>query len=144
MALILEAMAPGFGIFGVLGLALTVGGIMASAASFASACYSLLAIVIVLCVAVWLVSRYGDRSKLLKNFILSDSVKDHAADEARAKYREDLLGRVGTALTPLHPAGIVVLEDTQVDAVTEGDFVERGERVRIVRMDGNRIVVKKF
>jgi membrane-bound serine protease (ClpP class) len=53
-----------------------------------------------------------------------------------------LPAREGTALTPLRPAGTARLGDSLVDVVTEGDFVDEGARVRVVRVEGSRVVVR--
>ena len=50
--------------------------------------------------------------------------------------------REGTAMTPLRPAGTARLGDSLVDVVTEGDFVDAGARVRVVRVEGSRVVVR--
>lgn len=55
-----------------------------------------------------------------------------------------LLGRVGVVRTDLRPAGSVTLDDGEVIAAeSEGDYVERGASVRIVRADGNRVVARR-
>ncbi|MGB1719185.1 MAG: NfeD family protein, partial [Candidatus Latescibacterota bacterium] len=51
--------------------------------------------------------------------------------------------QLGTALTPLRPAGRAQLGERAVDVVTEGGFVERGAAVEVVRVAGNRVVVHK-
>jgi membrane-bound serine protease (ClpP class) len=53
------------------------------------------------------------------------------------------LGREGIALSPLRPAGVVDIEGERVDVVSDGEFVAAGERVRVTRVDGNRIVVRR-
>ena len=50
--------------------------------------------------------------------------------------------REGTAVTPLRPAGTARLGDALVDVVTVGDFVDAGARVRVVRVEGSRVVVR--
>ncbi len=54
-----------------------------------------------------------------------------------------LLGAIGMTATPLRPAGKVAFGDELVDVVTEGDFVEEGTRVRVIEIEGNRVVVKQ-
>ena len=53
------------------------------------------------------------------------------------------VGLVGVAETPLRPAGKVEFDDEFFDVVSEGDFVDTGEEVRIVEIQGNRVVVRK-
>ncbi len=56
--------------------------------------------------------------------------------------RSDLLDLQGEAATDLRPAGILEVGDQRYDVVTEGDFVQRGTRIRIIHVSGNRIVVE--
>lgn len=53
------------------------------------------------------------------------------------------LGRTGTALSPLRPAGIAEFDGARVDVVSDGDFIDAGSAIRVTRVDGNRIVVRR-
>jgi membrane-bound serine protease (ClpP class) len=52
------------------------------------------------------------------------------------------LGRTGTALSPLRPAGIADIDGTRVDVVSDGGFIDAGTPIEVTRVDGNRIVVR--
>ena len=52
-----------------------------------------------------------------------------------------LVGRTGEAATTLKPTGAMELDGDRIDVVTEGDFVEQGVRVRVLYVEGNRVVV---
>lgn len=54
-----------------------------------------------------------------------------------------LLGAIGTAATMLRPAGMAQFGERFLDVVTEGGFVPAGAQVRVVEIEGNRIVVKE-
>jgi membrane-bound serine protease (ClpP class) len=54
-----------------------------------------------------------------------------------------LVGRTGTALTTLRPAGRIEVDGEPYDAVTEGGWIDRGCPVRVYKVEGNSIVVKK-
>jgi len=55
----------------------------------------------------------------------------------------ELLGAIGTASTPLRPAGVVKFGDKFVDVVSDGGFVPAGTRVQVIQVEGTRIVVKE-
>ena len=46
------------------------------------------------------------------------------------------------ALGPLHPAGQVRVGEATVDVVTEGELIDAGSEVEVVKREGNRIVVR--
>ena len=52
------------------------------------------------------------------------------------------LGRTGTALSPLRPAGYAEIDGARVDVVSGGGFIDAGARIVVSRVDGNRIVVR--
>ena len=52
------------------------------------------------------------------------------------------VGDVGTAHTPLRPGGKARFSDHYVDVLTDGDFIDRGCPVRVVRISGNQTVVE--
>ncbi|MBY6278389.1 NfeD family protein, partial [Symbiobacterium thermophilum] len=71
------------------------------------------------------------------------TLKDTAKDwSAQAEDRARLVGREGVSLTVLRPAGTAVFDDQRLDVVTEGEFIPAGVPVKIVRVEGTRIVVR--
>jgi membrane-bound serine protease (ClpP class) len=54
------------------------------------------------------------------------------------------LGKSGTAHTPLRPAGIAVFDGERVDVVSDGEFIDAGTPIVVIRVDGNRIVVRRY
>jgi hypothetical protein len=55
-----------------------------------------------------------------------------------------MIGKTGTAQTPLRPAGKVLLENGKLlDVVADGGFIERGEKVVVRACTSTRIVVSR-
>ena len=54
-----------------------------------------------------------------------------------------LVGRIGKSTTVLRPTGTIELEGERYDVVTEGEFVELGASVRVLYVQGNRVVVAR-
>lgn len=51
------------------------------------------------------------------------------------------VGLAGTALTELRPSGMARFGEHNVDVVSVGPFIEKGDKVKVVEVRGNRIVV---
>jgi membrane-bound serine protease (ClpP class) len=51
------------------------------------------------------------------------------------------LGKHGTTLSPLRPAGVAEIDGERVDVVSTGGYVDAGVPVQVVRVDGPRVVV---
>ncbi|CAG5083495.1 Uncharacterized protein yqeZ [Thermobacillus xylanilyticus] len=140
--LVLELFVPSYGILGILGGAAIIGGIATAAYDAGDAVTTLLyafgAAAVLAAIAGYIFRKRGVWNK----FILRESLtseEGYLSTEART----DLTGKSGTALTPLRPAGVVLIDGERIDAVSEGGFVEPGARVRVVRAEGLRVVVKE-
>lgn len=55
----------------------------------------------------------------------------------------DLLNKTGTTTSFLRPAGIAMIDDRQIDVVTQGEFIEAGSRIRVIAVEGSKITVEK-
>ncbi|RXZ77166.1 nodulation protein NfeD [Paenibacillaceae bacterium] len=141
--LIVELFVPSFGILGVLGIASLVGGVVLAAhdrgdalASLGTA--SLIALVIVIIFA-WIFKKRG----VWNRFILSERLtKEEGFTPAASK--DVLLFQEGVTQTPLRPSGTVVIGDERVDVVTSGEFVDSGRKVKVIKVEGTRVVVKEI
>ncbi len=54
-----------------------------------------------------------------------------------------LVRSIGVAITPLRPSGAVKIGDQRVDVVTAGDFIGTGVEVKVVKVEGTRVIVEK-
>lgn len=57
---------------------------------------------------------------------------------------EKYVGMEGETLTHLRPAGMAKIDSKRIDVVTEGTFIEKGKRIKVVAVEGNRIVVREI
>lgn len=57
---------------------------------------------------------------------------------------ESFIGEVGSSETDLHPSGWVKIKGKRVFVVSEGDFIEKGEDVKVLSADRNKILVRKL
>ena len=53
-----------------------------------------------------------------------------------------LLNQTGETLTTLRPSGTAVINGKRVDVVSEGAFIEPGQTVKVVAVEGLRVVVR--
>ena len=54
------------------------------------------------------------------------------------------LGAIGVCVTDLRPAGTITVEGEPVDVVTEGSFVKQGDIVKVINVDGSRVLVRQI
>ncbi|MBN2327834.1 MAG: nodulation protein NfeD [Candidatus Omnitrophica bacterium] len=55
---------------------------------------------------------------------------------------DQFLGKVGIARTKLRPAGIAEIEGRRLDVVSQGGFIENNSPVKVIKVEGRRIVVQ--
>ena len=58
--------------------------------------------------------------------------------------KDSLLGLEGTTITPLRPAGTVLIGDKRIDVVTSGEFIDANRTVKVVKAEGTWVVVKEI
>lgn len=91
--------------------------------------------------AGWLSLKYFPRTKVGQHMILNETLQAaHASPGANTQ----LVGREGVAQTVLRPAGIAQVDGQRLDAVAESDMIERGSPIKVVAVEGSRIIVRKI
>lgn len=130
---------PGFGIPGLIGLGLIGSSVYFT---FGDQALQVGAIALItLAVGLFLFFRYIPRVRVARPFVLTSAVEAVAPPKSEL---DVLLGAIGTALSDLHPAGIAQFGDRWVDVVTSGDYIERGQKIRVIMVEGPRVVVRKI
>jgi len=136
---------PGFGVAGVLGIGVLGFAIFRV---FQESWFTVLGTSTVLAGAalaglLWFLpySRVAGRLRLATR--IGRTPNATAATPGRSDERSDLLGATGEALTDLRPAGLARFNDERIDVVTLGDFIDAGSPVRVVRVEGNRVTVRR-
>jgi membrane-bound ClpP family serine protease len=67
-----------------------------------------------------------------------------ALDEDREQAERDaMVGRSGTAFTPLRPSGRIELDGRHHEAVSEGRFIDAGATVEVVGWSGFALIVRE-
>ena len=139
---------PTFGLAGVLGiLGVAIGLFLALAGDLRTLTpdrmaqtFVTLAIALVgVIVLGFLIVKYAPKATWLRKFRNEATTADtsfFASDQA------EIIGKRGVTQTMLRPAGIVLLEDRKLDAVTNGEFIAPGTAVTVLRMIGNRAIVQ--
>ena len=63
---------------------------------------------------------------------------------ADSPYTRIAIGAVGLAETMCRPAGKVRFGDDLLDVTSEGGIIERGQKVRVLRVEGNSVIVEEI
>lgn len=140
--LVLEIFLPG-GIAGIIGAAAIVGSFFLASENIVHMGISvLIAIGISVIVSILMVKVFGRKMKIFRKIVLTDATKTEEGYVSNEN-RTELLGLEGYTLTPLRPSGTVLIGDERIDVVSEGSFIQKDRRVRVVKTEGARIVVRE-
>jgi len=134
---------PGFGISGIAGLLAMLSGVFLAADTFAEGVIYLLITFIATGLLVFVGYKTGRINKIWGKISLGEKQNINEGFVAPKKEYAHYLGKTGTALTLLRPAGSAIIEGERVDVVTDGSFVAKDSKIRVIAVEGTRIIVRK-
>ena len=143
---------PGFGLAGVIGLVAIVFGLTTSLIGAGASLNAILVALsrvavssVVAALASLILLRFLPRLPVGRKLVLGTALVGGGGGETTAGEleRASLLGELGTTLTPLRPAGIASFAGHRVDVVSQGEFIEDGQPVEVMRDEGTRVVVRR-
>ena len=89
-------------------------------------------------VTIWI--RFFPRSGIGRRMTVAT---DMASFKGTQDGLRELVGHEGEAASNLRPGGFAVINGKRIDVVTQGEMVLRGSKVRVLRVEGNRVVVER-
>lgn len=136
------AVIPGFGMCGILGSILFIIGIVLAYLKLSST--SAMAVSIVACLGVLLLFGFVvwvlPHTTMGKKFVLQES-SPVPEDLLAVSDNRRFLEAEGVAVSNLRPSGIAKIADERVDVITEGDFVEKGTKVKVIKTTAGKVIV---
>jgi membrane-bound serine protease (ClpP class) len=139
--IVFEMFVPGFGFFGMGGAACILLSIFLTLGGGLSAMNIMAGGIVAAVVAFLLILKYLPSSRLWNKLVLKDAEKTEVGYTSSDDLTR-LIGKEGTVLTLLRPAGTVDIEGQVLDVVSEGRYINPGTRVKVLSVQGNRIVVR--
>lgn len=141
---------PGFGIFGVAGIVAILAGLYMSLLGniptmpdFTRAAWVLTSSMLLLIGSAWaLIRTLPSSSRLAESGIFLLAKTASAIGYESAEVRSDLVGKHGTAITDLRPAGTALVGDERIDVVSESEWISAGTPVKILSAEGYRHIVR--
>jgi len=135
--MLLETLLPGM-IAGIIGFGCLVAGVVVAYLNLGARAGNavLFSVMVGMIVAILCWMKFFPQSRFARVFISQRTVGDIGTD------RPELLNQAGTALTTLRPSGTAMINGKRVDVVTEGSLIESGTAVKVVAVEGLRVVVR--
>jgi membrane-bound serine protease (ClpP class) len=151
--LILEIFViPGFGIAGVGGIILILASIFLSLTGglpffdfnvIGGAIVQLSIALAGAFILILLVAKFLPKSRVFNRLVLAE---EENADKGFVSYpsAKELVGAEGIALTDLRPAGSAEINNQRYDVVADWQYIERGKKVKVIRVEGIKVVVTQI
>lgn len=138
--LVLEIYLPGFGVAGISGSVLLLAGIVLAADSVVQGMVIGLIAVVFLGIAFTIAMRAGAKGRILNKRLVLNAVATKPQKENPLDYYEGLEGK---AVTPLNPVGSAEIEGVRLSVLSDDGFIESGAQVKVVRIEGKQLYVRK-
>jgi membrane-bound serine protease (ClpP class) len=80
-------------------------------------------------------------SAVFKNISDVGEMKSSKGYSIKDKLLHSMVGETGIAVTNLRPAGKIEINNERYDAITDGGFIEKGQAVKVLRLQATYLVV---
>lgn len=91
--------------------------------------------------AVVLLMKIFPKTKLGKSLTVDNDLSSSKSSDSES---EELIGATGTASSELRPGGFALINGKRIDVITRGEDIRPGSPVKVIDVEGNRIVVEKI
>lgn len=138
-----ELFIPSAGILGMVATGLIIASIvMAFQSSFQTGTIFLIAALVILPILIFALIKIWPHTPIGRSILLDDISPESVLPPDT--FSADLLGQIGIAKTKMLPSGIVVINGTKMDAVSDGFPIDANQPIKITSIKGNRIYVQPF
>ena len=148
LVLIEVLLIPGFGLIGILGgLTIMAGFFMILLPAhplyldYTNAMRGFVIGIVGGLIGLFFMGRVLIRTKFWQKITLPTSEKSSEGYSTSIGL-EGLVGQAGVAVSALRPSGWVTVNEQKLFVVSEGEFIAIGDPVKILTVDGNRVVVR--
>ena len=132
------------GAMAAAGLVALLTGLFFTFGGGITALYILLAAICLAAVGMYFLAGHLSKSPLWQKITLSSKLSGKAGFVSSSQKLTGFEGKEGVALSVLRPAGKVKIGGTVLDAVSSGDFIEKGQPVRVQKAESSYVIVTKI
>lgn len=140
--IIIEILTPTIGLLAGIGVVAILYSLILAMGGDINAIY-MMAISLVISIVIFaVILKKLPSSRLWKKLILTNTSSTEQGYVSSMDYSK-YLNKEGVVLSELRPSGSVEIDGVPVDVVSEGKFISKGEKVRVVKIEGVRIIVRR-
>ena len=143
---------PGFGIIGLTGCLFIISGLVLTllkhpftlpSFELNSALFTISWAFIITFILALSGFKLLPRTNLFKRVVLQASEEKDLGFQTKSLPENICVGKIGTSKTILRPSGRAVFDDEVLDVTTLSEFISKGKRIIIVKIEGNKVFVEQ-
>ncbi len=141
--IIVEILTPTVGILAAVGIVAILYSLILAMGGDINAIYMMvLALIIAIIIFVIIIKKLPS-SKLWQKLVLTNTSSSEKGYVSAVDYSR-YLNKEGTVLSELRPSGTAKIDGDLLDVISEGSFISKGEKIRVIKVEGVRIIVRKI
>lgn len=141
--IIIEILTPTIGLLAGIGVIAILYSLILAMGGDINAIFMMAISLIVSIIIFAIIIKKLPSSKLWKKLILTNTSSSEQGFVSSLDY-STYLNKKGIVITELRPSGSIDIDGQLLDVVSEGSYIKKGEQVRIIKIEGMRIVVRKI
>lgn len=134
---------PGFGLTGISGIILIFVSIFFTLGGGTRALYSIGIVAAILLILFIILLFLFPKLPIWSKLGLKERLETEKGYTAYTKL-EELIGKEGVVLTTLRPSGTIEIDGKRYDAISLGEFIEKNSKVKVIKIEGGKIIVEKL
>ncbi|TFJ94076.1 nodulation protein NfeD [Lentibacillus salicampi] len=139
---IAELFLPG-GIAGLIGVGAIIASLIMSGQDIGHMAMSIgIAFIVTIIASIILFKTMGGDKGFFRRMVLTSQTSTNLG-YVSSENRLELIGLEGRTVTPLRPSGSALVGDERLDVVTEGGFIDKNKLIKVIKVEGVRIVVRE-
>jgi len=143
---------PGFGILGITGIIFMVFGLVLTlvknpfkfpSLEFGTALYTIAKAILITCVLGIVGFKFLPRTSIFKRIQLNAKESKDLGYQTKSLPENIQVGVMGTSHSVLRPSGRADFDRDTINVVTQGDFIDKDKKIKIVKIEGNKVFVEE-
>ncbi|ASF41502.1 hypothetical protein CEH05_12575 [Halobacillus halophilus] len=131
------------GTLATIGAAIMVIAVGFSAPNWVAGLYSVIGVILGGAASLLFLKVFKHR-KMWTKITLRDQLSSEMGYNSMKESYQFLIDKRGKALTDMRPVGTIKIEEEDYSAVSNGQWISKDDDIKVVSVDGTRILVKKI
>ena len=143
--IVAEVFVPSAGLLSACAFACVVGGILIFFQYSATAGWAGVVIAAIMVPSLLVVAyKVFPKTRFGKSVTLTPPRRQRGDAIADSSQLNELLGAVGSVLTPLRPVGTCDFSGRRLECVAESGYVDKGKKVKVIRVQATQLTVRQI